>query len=368
LEKEVLATEPYNPQGNQLLFEAAIRTEMPMTAGFALETMVKGNPENTKYMHQLGDFYFEHHFYDQAAQVFGQILQREPTDLLASQKEKNSAARSSMAKQNYGGDDFRKNLRNAGEAAKLEQENRTGMTVEQREERIQALQAKYAENQNDFATVKALAALYEESEDYDQAVSFYAWAHQLSNSDATLERKILEVQELQRAQKLKEFEAWLATNQGHEDYEAVQADYLAFKRQRSESQIQEFADQVERNPTDNAIRFKYGQALFEADMLREAIPQLQRAQQSPNLRIKAMLMLGKCYDGRGMFDLAVDQLQRAASELQVMDETKKELLYTLGLVHLKMNNKEAAMESMKQIYAVDYGYRDVAERVESSYS
>lgn len=368
LEKEVLASEPFNPQGNQLLFEAAMRTEMPMTAGFALETIVKGNPENTKYMHQLGDFYFEHHLYDQAAQIFGQILQREPTDLLASQKEKNSAARSSMAKQNYGGDDFRKNLRNAGEAAKLEQENRTGMTVEQREERIVALQAKYAENQNDFATVKALATLYEEAEDYDQAIGFYAWAHQLSNNDATLERKMLEVQELQRAQKLKEFEAWLAVNEGDEAYEAVKADYLAFKRQRSESQIQEFAEQVERNPTDNALRFKYGQALFEADLLKEAIPQLQRAQQSPNLRIKAMLMLGKCYDGRGMFDLAVGQLQGAANELQVMDETKKELLYTLGLVQLKTGNKEAAMESLKQIYAVDYGYRDVAERVESSYS
>jgi len=69
-----------------------------------------------------------------------------------------------------------------------------------------------------------------------------------------------------------------------------------------------------------------------------------------------------------MFDMAVDQLQRAASELQVMDETKKELLYNLGLIHMKMGNKEASMESMKQIYAVDYGYKDVAERVESSYS
>lgn len=368
LEKEIFATEPHNPQANQLLFEAATRAEMPMTAGFALETLVKGNPENTKYMHQLADYYMEHGFYEQAGQVYGQILQRDPTDLQANQKEKNAAARSSMAKQNYGGSDFRKNLRNADQAAALEQENRSGMTADQLAERIAVLQAKYAEDQNNFATVKALAAVYEESEDYDQALSFYAWAHQLSNSDATLERKILEVQELQRGQKLKEFEAWLVGNEGHEDYEAVKADYTAFKRQRSESQIQEFADQVERNPTDNGLRFKYGQALFEADMLKEAIPQLQRAQQSPNLRIKAMLMLGKCYDGRSMFDMAVDQLQRAASELQVMDETKKELLYNLGLVHVKMGNKEASMDCMKQIYAVDYGYKDVAERVESSYS
>jgi hypothetical protein len=33
-----------------------------------------------------------------------------------------------------------------------------------------------------------------------------------------------------------------------------------------------------------------------------------------------------------------------------------------------MGDKAAALDAFKQIYEVDYGYRDVAERVESSYS
>jgi hypothetical protein len=33
-----------------------------------------------------------------------------------------------------------------------------------------------------------------------------------------------------------------------------------------------------------------------------------------------------------------------------------------------MGDMEAALDSFKQIYEVDYGYRDVAQRVESSYS
>jgi hypothetical protein len=32
-----------------------------------------------------------------------------------------------------------------------------------------------------------------------------------------------------------------------------------------------------------------------------------------------------------------------------------------------MSQEEKSIECMKQIYEVDYGYRDVAERVESSY-
>jgi hypothetical protein len=51
-----------------------------------------------------------------------------------------------------------------------------------------------------------------------------------------------------------------------------------------------------------------------------------------------------------------------------MDGTKKEVLYEKGLIHHDMGDKVAALDAFKQIYEVDYGYRDVAERVESSYS
>ncbi|MDG2123678.1 MAG: hypothetical protein P8J87_08280, partial [Verrucomicrobiales bacterium] len=71
---------------------------------------------------------------------------------------------------------------------------------------------------------------------------------------------------------------------------------------------------------------------------------------------------------KGMNDLAITQLDLAASELNVMDHTKKDLLYTLGLIHERTGNQEKYLEALKQIYEADYGYRDVAQRVEASYS
>jgi hypothetical protein len=50
-----------------------------------------------------------------------------------------------------------------------------------------------------------------------------------------------------------------------------------------------------------------------------------------------------------------------------MDATKKEIVYNLGLVYEKMGDKGKAIECMKKIYEADYGFKDVAERVESSY-
>jgi len=51
LEKEVLATDPFNAQGNQLLAEACMLVEMPETAAFALTTLTQSDPENTKFLH-----------------------------------------------------------------------------------------------------------------------------------------------------------------------------------------------------------------------------------------------------------------------------------------------------------------------------
>jgi len=50
-----------------------------------------------------------------------------------------------------------------------------------------------------------------------------------------------------------------------------------------------------------------------------------------------------------------------------MDNSKKDALYNLGTVYEEMGNKEQSLECMKEIYNNDYGYRDVAQRVEGSY-
>jgi hypothetical protein len=68
-----------------------------------------------------------------------------------------------------------------------------------------------------------------------------------------------------------------------------------------------------------------------------------------------------------MLDLAMKQLEDAAKEILSMDAMKKEIVYNLGLVYEQMGEREKSLNWMKQIYEADYGYKDVAERVESSY-
>jgi DNA-binding SARP family transcriptional activator len=69
-----------------------------------------------------------------------------------------------------------------------------------------------------------------------------------------------------------------------------------------------------------------------------------------------------------MNDLAEGVLAEGAKELVAMDNVKKELLYELAMVYNKSGKQEQYLEALKEIYNTDYGYRDVAKRVESSYT
>ena len=68
-----------------------------------------------------------------------------------------------------------------------------------------------------------------------------------------------------------------------------------------------------------------------------------------------------------MLDLAMKQFEEASKEILTMDAMKKEIVYNLGLLYDQMGDKAKAIGCMKQIYEADYGFRDVAQRVESSY-
>jgi tetratricopeptide (TPR) repeat protein len=131
--------------------------------------------------------------------------------------------------------------------------------------------------------------------------------------------------------------------------------------------MQSAAERIKRNPTDLQLRLEYGEMLVEAGNYTEAIPELQKAQKSPNAKVRAKSLLGQCYRKKKMFPLAIKTLQEARESIASMDSTKKEVTYTLGLIYEENGDKQKSLEMMTEIYEVDYEYRDVAKRVEGSY-
>lgn len=368
LEKEVLGSDPYNAQANELFYEAAVAAGLPMTGGFALQTVTEGDPDNTKFFHKLGDFYMEHEAFEKAAEIFGQLSEKDRADLTATKKYKDATARGSIASQKWDSEgDWRDLLKDKDASSELASQDRAAMTPEMLQAQIQTLLAEYAQDQNNLDVSKRLAATYEEVEEFQNALQFYEWAYHLSSNDPALEKKVGKLREKVNADHLESLRAFIAENPEHPDIEQYKEQLGEAEKSEMDLLISESQERVDRNPTDNELRFELGERLYSAGKFRDSIPHLQQAKRSPSLRIKVMNMLGQCYDKMNMTDLAVGQFEEAIKEIPGMDEIKKDLLYNLGLLYKKLEKDDQYLEALKQIYAVDYGYRDVAERVEGSY-
>ncbi len=368
--EEILATDPFNQSANQMLFEAANAAKMPQTAAFGLEMIMKGHPSNMKNMHKLADFYMQINDPEKAIAVFNNILKVDNSDGEARRGVTNANARLSMNKQKWDGGDggnFRDLLKNKDKAKQLEDLNRIGATKEQMMEQLAYLGAEYEADPNNVDTSRRIGELYERLDDYASALSYFQWALQISNGDASIETKVHKTQDRLDEATLAQLQATIDADPTADTAEAAREQLKELQQARIEKLVVSARERVERNPTDPQLRFELGTNLFNAGHPTEAIPELQRAKNNPAIRTKAMLALARCYEAKNMLDLGVRQLQEAVGEIPTMDGIKKEILYVLGNILEKMGRKEEFLDAFKQIYEVDYGYRDVAIRVEGSY-
>lgn len=364
IEKE-LEKDPYNSGANELLFDTALRLNFLETAAFALETIRSGAPENTKLLHKLAEFYLSREMPDRAAAVFRDICKQDPTDTDALKGEKDCTARASMMKQRNESGEYELGKKDEEETLAIEKAARAALTGDQLQEKAAELVAEYEADPNNVAVVKELAETYERMEDWTNAHTFYDWAFQISSGDVALKNKAAFMKDKAAEHELKVLEEAVTLNPDDAD---AKNKLEEVRSSRVAEQVEERSKRVEQNPTDPQLRFDLGDALYRAGNYSEAIPHLQQATRNPHIRTKVLLLLGRTFDAKGMHDLAVKQLSDANAELMAMDATKKEILYELGLIHDKQGNKTEALECFKQIYEVDYGYLDVAARVEGSYT
>ena len=369
--EKVLEDEPYNRQANLLLKEAAVAAGWPEIGVLALRTLLEEKPRDVKIMHELGRLYRDLGESDKEVEIYNRISEADPSDSEALQMAKDAAARASMKTGGWTeAGSYRDLIKDKDLAVSLEQQNRMALTGESLEQQIAETYARHQAETENVNHARQLGVLHEQKEDFESAIAWFEYAAGLSGrTDAGLLRKISDLGMKRNDREIAEHERFLADH-GPDDaaFRERSAALAAAKKQRAEILVADARKRSERNPTDLQLRFELGEHLLNAGSFREALPELQRARQNPNARLKAMNLLGRCYRELGMLDLAAKQLEEAAREIVAMDRMKKEIIYNLGLVYLQMGEAAKSIDCMKQIYEVDYGYRDVAARVESSYS
>ena len=368
--EEVLETEPYNRQANLLLKEAAMAAGWSEIAVFALRTLLEENPRDVKVLNDLGRLYHELGEHENEVETYNQLTAINPLDAQSLRLGKDASARASMKRGGWTqAESYRDLIKDKDEAVSLEQQSRIQLTGDALDQQIEQTYVRHQAEPENVDVARRLAALSEQKDDFQSAIRWYQYAADLGKgADTGLLRKISDLKIKCLEREIAAHEEFLAACTTRDEVFAEKRERLRVaKLSRAEILIADAQELVKRNPTDLQLRFELGENLFNAGRFREAVPELQRARQNPHARLKAMNVLGCCYGELGMLDLAMKQLEEASREIVSMDEMKKEIVYNLGLIYERMGEVEKALGCMKQIYEADYGYRDVAQRVERSY-
>jgi len=375
--EEILADDPFNAQANTFLQEAALKWDPPMKelAFFAFETTLEGNPKDKVQLNRYASFCMERDENGRprdparAVELYNKLLAINPNDMVAMKGSKDASASQSVQQGGWEvADSYRDLIKNKEEAVSLEQQSRVVKSDEMIDNQIVELSAAVQAEPQSVDKSRKVAELYEQKGDLENSLEWYRYVLGLSGgADTTISRKISDLQLRQIDDAFTARQEYLASSPDDPEAPRYREEMEELQKQRATFVLAEARERVDRNPTDLIAHFDLGVALMDAGEPQDAIGHFQRARMNPSIRLKAMGKLGQCYVARNMNDLAAKTLSDAVSELVGMDPVKKDLLYNLGNVYQSMNEAEKAVECFKQIYEVDYGYRDVAQLVESSY-
>ncbi|QBG47278.1 hypothetical protein EGM51_07715 [Verrucomicrobia bacterium S94] len=329
LAEKLLRTDPLNLKYANLQADAAEAAGLPEIAILTLEIISQNQPSDTALLTRLARLYQQTDQTDMEFECRERIAKQNPGDAQAAKALKDAAARLTMGKTGW---------------QKAAPPTASTPTIQE--------QLKQDPDNPDLQLARIDQLIRERK--YDRAIQTLE-AFSLQHPENTgAEKKLFAVREL-------ELSARLAAAEDEEDEDAV----TSLRQELINLQIHSARRETERYPNDLQLRFELGKRYYNARQLNEAIQQFQLAQNNPHRRIRALIYLGKAFSVKGQTDIATEQFEKALTELPDMNETRKEVLYELGVLLMQTGSAEKGASLLKEIYAVDIGYRDVAKRIEN---
>ena len=206
---------------------------------------------------------------------------------------------------------------------------------------------------------RKLAELYQRDNRFQDAIEVYDWlVKKMGTLDPTIDKAIEACHVALSDLKVKDLQA---KNAPQEEIDAEKQAIAKYRLERAE-------DRVRLYPNDTLIRYDLAVLYWDFRMLDKALEQFQLAQRNPQKRLSAIVYLGRCFAEKKQYDMAVEQYDKAISEMPVMDKDKMEALYHLGVTCEEMGDDKRAMECFKEIYSANVNYLDVAKRMDAYYA
>jgi tetratricopeptide (TPR) repeat protein len=356
--EKLLKADPLQPQFIQTFALAAVGAGLPEAALQTLEVAREYDPENVMLLRQLGQLYKDTGKTQEARLCYEVVARLKPNDPVSIKNYKDSIALDTMKKGGWEtAKDHRELIKDKKEAASLETDNKAVKSDADLDSLITEFRQRIEKEPENINYRRVLAEHCARAKRFDEALDVLREAQKITGrADPQVDRAISTLT-------IQKYDAAIETAQEAGDTAAVATNTHA----KDEYVFANAKELVTRYPNDLQFHYELGVLYYERGMITEAIEGFQLAQRNPQRRTRALYYLALCFKNKKQYDIALEQLQKAAEELSLMDDTKKDIVYEMGLLHDAMGQTDKAVERFKEIYGVDIRYKDVAQRIEQAY-
>jgi tetratricopeptide (TPR) repeat protein len=137
------------------------------------------------------------------------------------------------------------------------------------------------------------------------------------------------------------------------------------KRAQLRQEIEIFGARCSRYPENLTWKYELALRLKAAGKFPEAIRHFQEALKDVRRKGVISLELGECFQSIKQYPLAMQNYEAAVEALTDRElELRKRALYRAGVLAAGLKDLDAAQKHLSAVAGLDYGYRDVAQRLD----
>ncbi|MEW6534679.1 MAG: tetratricopeptide repeat protein [Candidatus Auribacterota bacterium] len=364
--EKILLNDPVNIIVLTTLGNSALALDMVDTAIETFETIRRIIPSHIKNLMKLGTIYKDRTGeLEKAKECFTTILQYDKENHAARKAVSDVSALQTIETGSY--DDlsssFLTKVKDLDYTDIAEKKMRAVKSEEDLQILIKDTEEAHRQEPQNSKTIIELASYYLQAKDYQSAIAYYKKALDLTPEDYTIVKMIMNAEMSQFDNTILELaKSALPSKEKEQQIKELETE----KRKVAEYYLEHI---VEQKPADKELRYQLGRLYFEMNKIDKAIKEFQLAVQEPRYRLRAHNYLGLCFMAAKMFDLAEVQFTTALKESgkNVMDTFTKEIIYNLAAVYENTGHIGKAVDQYKEIYKVDIGFKDVADKIRQTY-
>ena len=351
--EDYLATNPLDEEANLMLGMSLEAAEHYSSARAVYEFTAEVAPTNSEalkraggMMHRAGDF-------ERALEYYERALEADPRDQEALKARKNLAADMALSKTSADSVGHSRELvKDKKELRALERSRQVHRSEDELREELVRLEGRYADSPSDPDVMVALSEVHRKLGDPEAGLELAERALEYRRDSFELVERVGDLRSKVLKRKI-----------ARADKEGRTEEAGGLERELITQEVDDHRRRVELRPGDAALRLGLARKLMRAGHLDEALAELQRCQNEPRVRGDALFLLGQCFQGKGILDLAKKEYELALAGTDGMNDRAKEILYNLGSIAEQQGNEEEARSCYIRIYEVDIGYRDVATKM-----